>query len=570
MAKGKSKKGPDSSEFLSNTIVVKLHDYVNIPYTVDTEMMEYLKPQFGTPLTAMLNKYKETNIGRLITSITPQQIDTLVSEAEEYSKKWSNKSPYLHNSSDFKTPNLHNSSDYKTPNFHNFLDYKIPKLHNFLKIECKKNTPADELVNLLKAQKIVEDAFIQGWSSPASRPSRAKSLIRRQGYLNAAPRGINAKYAWRHGGGGSGNFKFIDIEDGWDYINTPHEDLPDCKSIPLVHGINGGSPEHGNQVLGVILAKDNRFGIKGIAPSVNASVVSQYPVDVNHQNPANAVAFATAQLKSGDILLLELQYNGLRNGLIQFRERNDFPLELHPCVFHFIKIATMRGVIVVEPAGNAGKPLDHLQYFNRNTHDSGAIMVAAATASVPHRRKHFSNYGKRIDCYAWGEKIVSTTAKNGYAFDFKQTSGAAAIIAGAVISVQSMNIARTGNKLDSLEMRRILSDANNGTSSPDPKLTGAIMPDLKKIAKKIMANAATAAAPAIAPMPPIPPIATVKVLKTRGGVKKISGALPTAGLKPRGGAKKINGAIPAEGLKTLGTAKKTNAPAAGLKAAGTD
>jgi hypothetical protein len=58
---------------------------------------------------------------------------------------------------------------------------------------------------------------------------------------------------------------------------------------------------------------------------------------------------------------------------------------------------------------------------------------------------HFTNYGNRVDCYAWGENILtaglhpkSSGMANNYLTltSLEGTSGAAAIIAGAAISLQ--------------------------------------------------------------------------------------------------------------------------------------
>lgn len=43
-----------------------------------------------------------------------------------------------------------------------------------------------------------------------------------QGYLNAAPQGINARYAWGFAGGDGAGVNIVDVEQGW---NLNHEDL---------------------------------------------------------------------------------------------------------------------------------------------------------------------------------------------------------------------------------------------------------------------------------------------------------------------------------------------------------
>jgi microbial collagenase len=236
--------------------------------------------------------------------------------------------------------------------------------------------------------------------------------------------------------------------------------------------------------LGIILARDNGFGVKGIAPNVRTDVISEYFSNSSlHPDPVDAIAFANDQLHSGDVMLLTLQIFDAAGRIL--------PIERDPEVFEKIKLATRKGIIVVEIAGNGGEDLDayagnngspNAHIFDRNVRDSGAIMVGSAKSRRPHRRFATSNFGKRVDCYAWGEKIATTTDERDYSFDFGQTSGAGAIIAGAAISVQSMHIAKHNTKLDCDDMRDILSHPSNGTPSQD--LIG-VMPDLKAIAIKL-------------------------------------------------------------------------------------
>ena len=118
-------------------------------------------------------------------------------------------------------------------------------------------------------------------------------------------------------------------------------------------------------------------------------------------------------------------------------------------------------------------------------------MVAGATASVPHTRIYNSNYGNRIDCYAWGEKVFtagnfpnsSEGAIDKYTEKFSGTSSAAAIIAGVAISLQGMMEANLNFRIGPVEMRRILSSEFYGTPSANGISVDKIgvMPDLKKI-----------------------------------------------------------------------------------------
>jgi hypothetical protein len=169
---------------------------------------------------------------------------------------------------------------------------------------------------------------------------------------------------------------------------------------------------------------------------------------------ANAIAAVIpaddSKLRPGDVLLLEAQTH-----------LNE-PVEVDSQVYQYIYNATVRGIVVVEAAGNAGLDLDTYTYqalslLNRGSsqfRESGAIMVGAAHRS-PHNRMPTSNHGNRIDCYAWGESVYSTSGTGGYGA-LSDTSAAAAIIAGAALSIQG--IAQQFNKGVDLPNHRYLPD----------------------------------------------------------------------------------------------------------------
>jgi hypothetical protein len=77
--------------------------------------------------------------------------------------------------------------------------------------------------------------------------------------------------------------------------------------------------------------------------------------------------------------------------------------------------------------------------------DSGAILVGAANATLPHDRAGFSSFGSRIDCYAWADSIVSAghgdlagTGNTSYTSTLGGTSGASPIITGAALLLQGV------------------------------------------------------------------------------------------------------------------------------------
>jgi len=319
-----------------------------------------------------------------------------------------------------------------------------------------------------------------------------------QGYLDRAPKGIDARYAVKLRGGDGKGQRFIDLERGW---NLNHEDLTGQKARCLFGNptVRINSRPHGTSVLGVVCAVDNRLGCLGIVPrlkSINVvSLCDNAGVDVP---VARAIRKAAARLTAGDVLLLELQAAlPVRRG-----PTVGAPIEVFHSAYTAICHATARGIIVIEPGGNGtnnGSPpavnLDTLKNShgklvlfrdpgNHDFRDSGAIIVSAATSGSIHMRLPYAPHGKRIDCYAWGENIttLSSPPLALYTRLFAGTSGAAAIIAGAALAVQGRALEILKRRYNPLKLRKILSDAATGTPSASPGSTPiGVMPDLRAI-----------------------------------------------------------------------------------------
>jgi hypothetical protein len=265
-------------------------------------------------------------------------------------------------------------------------------------------------------------------------------------------------------------------------------------------GNQHGQRDHGAAVMGVIGALDDEQGITGIAPNLAClNAVSHYEQDGTRYHVADAISVAVCFLSPGDILLLEVvRYYPEASS-------DSFPTETDAVDHDAIRLAVAAGIVVVEAAGNAGSNLDEFSdgmVLDRNASeflDSGAIMVGAGVSAVSgtpagHARENDSNFGNRVDCYAWGDSIVTAGYgdKSGleggltsYTEQFGHTSGASAIIAGVATVVQSWGKARCVNPLDSVHMRTVLSNPGKGTpqtvmGSGTIKPIG-VMPDLRRI-----------------------------------------------------------------------------------------
>jgi hypothetical protein len=393
--------------------------------------------------------------------------------------------------------------------------YRPRNLLNYFVLRVPDRAPLQKLIDELLSWDIVETAFV---TPPISDPNvnylqNPLTTAGLPGHMKPAPYGIDAECAWNTPGGDGAGIRVIDLEGGW---MLDHEDLKDHQAVVLGNGsIMPNSVPHGTNVLGVICAVDNDKGGVGIAPNVAAVNVVSHSGQM--LNVPQAIVLASSNLGFGDVLVLEVQISvddPARDGT----GSHPIPCEANIAIFDVIRAATAAGIVVVEAAGNGGVDLDAnalnasavangRSILNRNSplgfSDSGAILVGASFSAVVggrHARYAGTNFGSRIDCYAWGENVATTdavwnTITKDYSVSdyvpapsrpaFDGTSAATAIIAGAALSVQGMFQAAFGSagRLSPTNLRTILSDPNNGTSSTNGQAVDRIgvMPDLCKI-----------------------------------------------------------------------------------------
>jgi hypothetical protein len=307
----------------------------------------------------------------------------------------------------------------------------------------------------------MDDGGAEAASAPTGEgpPAATPDFTSRQGYLEVAPGGIDARFAWTKSGGRGDGVRVIDLEWGW---NFSHEDLL-VNSGGLLDGSNHADKHHGTAVLGEIGGDHNTRGIHGISPNARLSAISFVG-----NSSAGAIRKAADRLSAGDIILLEIHRAGPRHN---FQARSDqlgyIAIEWWPDDFAAILYATSRGILVVEAAGNGAENLDDAIYsvrpsgfpsswrnpFNRGNPQCGAILVGAgAPPPGTHGRNHgadrsrlgFSNYGSAVDVQGWGREVTTTgygglfndSVNQQYTDTFSGTSSASPIVVGALACVQ--------------------------------------------------------------------------------------------------------------------------------------
>ncbi|QQZ28036.1 S8 family serine peptidase [Thiothrix subterranea] len=373
-----------------------------------------------------------------------------------------------------------------------------PDLSTYYRVQAN-----DDRLDTLAEQLLQIDGVAAAYVKPASEPpiwleesSVAEEEIpaitpdftARQGYLDSAPGGIDARYAWTQPGGGGAGVNIIDIEGAWRFS---HEDLLQNQGgvVGGVASTDIGWRNHGTAVIGEFGGDRNTKGITGISPDAHVSAVSIFGPETSS---ARAIREAADKLRPGDIILLELHRPGPQfNFAGRADQRGYIAIEWWPDDFDAIRYAVSKGVIVVEAAGNgaenlddpvyetrpAGFPTSWLNPFRRNNRDSGAVVVGAgAPPPGTHGNDHgpdrsrlgFSNWGALVDAQGWGREV--TTAGYGdyhrgenasnedewYTDRFSGTSSASPIVVGALASTQGVLKARGRIPLSPARARELL------------------------------------------------------------------------------------------------------------------
>ena len=339
----------------------------------------------------------------------------------------------------------------------------------------------------------------------------------RQGYLNAAPTGLDAQFSWTRAGGRGDGINVIDVEYDW---ITNHEDFPAnfyWGGKPYLCPYDPVGSEHGTAVMGVLAAPHNGFGVSGFVPNIRyglstacrvgdfvaGAVVATFSGEnwvgrCHNAAVANAILHAKFALTPGDVMLIEQHTPGPSTGIAcpgtNCSQWEYVPMEYYQESFDVIRIATAAGVIVVEAGGNGGQNLDTLVYggrFDLNRRNSRAILVGASGMG-DRITAGFSNNSTRMDVHAWGSNVVTIGYSDGsdapfnytdeqrkYTWNFSGTSSASPMIAGSVASVQGVRVAAGQLRMSPLEMRNLLvgtgtPQVSGGPIGPQPNLRNAI------------------------------------------------------------------------------------------------
>jgi subtilase family protein len=381
---------------------------------------------------------------------------------------------------------------------------EVPDLAVYYRVHAADDR-LDDLASSLADQEGVAGAYVKPAAEPPVvlenledmapsdevAPPATPNFTPQQGYLDAAPGGVDARFAWTRPGGQGAGVRVVDVEGAWRF---DHEDLLGNQGgVVGTQSTDIGWRNHGTAVVGVFGGDANAVGVTGIAPDANTRGFSIF----GGTGSAAAIRNGADALSPGDILLIELhrpgpgaqpQFQGDQDGFIAIEWWDDD--------WQAIRYATAtRGVVVVEAAGNGTRNLDDAIYntpgagfpttwsnpFNRANRDSGAIIVGAGAppsgAFGPDRsRLGFSNWGACLDAQGWGSGVVTTgygALQGGtderiwYTAGFNGTSSASPVVVGAVACTQGNRRANGWAPYTPAEMRsRLRTTGSPQTDAP--------------------------------------------------------------------------------------------------------
>jgi subtilisin family serine protease len=224
-------------------------------------------------------------------------------------------------------------------------------------------------------------------------------------------------------GSGSGVGKRVWIIDTGVDMDHPDLTVDQSKSKSFVTGLT--SPDdgfgHGTHVAGIIAAKDNGIGIKGVA--AGATIVSLRVMDATGRGATSfivaALDYASANAGANDVINMSLGSNGsytLDNAVTKAANYGG---------------SLKKGLLIAVAAGNFSKSATTMSPARVN--HAKVFTVSAMDANDSWAS--FSNYGTPVDFIAPGVNILSTYKDGGYT-TMSGTSMAAPHVAGLLLLKQ--------------------------------------------------------------------------------------------------------------------------------------
>ena len=237
-------------------------------------------------------------------------------------------------------------------------------------------------------------------------------------------------------GDGTGKTAWI-IDSGIDFTH-PDLNADSARSKCFISGITSARDEngHGTHVAGIIGAKNNTFGVLGVASGANLVALRVFDKDGKGTlgSIIQALSYVNSNAKAGDVVNMSLGEDTVSNILDQA-----------------VQNTAAKGIYIAIAAGNDHKPASQ---FSPGRTNAKNIYTVSAVDSLDNFAS-FSNYGNDVVDYAApGVKITSTYLNGKYAI-FSGTSMATPHVAGLLL-LKGSAITSSGTAL------------NDPDGTPDP------------------------------------------------------------------------------------------------------
>jgi len=319
-----------------------------------------------------------------------------------------------------------------------------------------------------------------------------------QHYLDAPDgryQGLNVRRAWEAGVEGKG--ARVHFSDGGLHAN--HEDLRGNPKLKFIPPSVNSDPDHGTASVGVLLARNNGFGMTGVCHAAELFLYDNRATDA--RSYSQTLKKLLAYTRAGDIVAVNRQTANL-NVL------GTFLPSLHDRTWWEVtRSLSQRGAVVLNAASNGtsvgddsagttagyGVDLEQWRYFDDHG-DADAILVGACHAwdGKPHQ---YSNYNYRYRMLnGWGNSVATLgygalQDKDGHDRDYTDnyggTSSATPLVTGALALIQSYAIEQhhlylNANQMHLLVMQSGYKDATLPASDKlpmgaRPNVLGALM-----------------------------------------------------------------------------------------------
>ena len=189
-------------------VIVKFKDHIQLPRQEAARMVESLGVG---PWNALAAQFQGISLEPLFSVDKPEQLTALSERSREFDPA-----------------------------------ARPPNLNAYFAVNLPSGTDAEELAKTLSGWESVVTAYVE---PPPVEPPFVNAAddprSGNQGYLDPAPDGIDAEYAWNFPGGDGAGQALVDMEWGWTFN---HEDLAG-HGITLISGLNHSYFFHGSGVL---------------------------------------------------------------------------------------------------------------------------------------------------------------------------------------------------------------------------------------------------------------------------------------------------------------------------------